>query len=65
MHSVEGKIIDKNTIKDGTIIFNEKIEDLIFEKNLNYKQFVIPGFIDLHCHGGNGHDTMQILQSII
>ena len=65
MHSVEGKIINKNTIKDGTIIFNEKIEDLIFEKNLNYKQFVIPGFIDLHCHGGNGHDTMQGLQSII
>ena len=26
---------------------------------------IIPGFIDLHCHGGNGFDTMDGLDSII
>ena len=34
------------------------------EKDKNYKNYIVPGFVDLHCHGGNGYDCMEGLDSI-
>jgi len=28
-------------------------------ESINNKNIIIPGFIDLHCHGGGGFDTMD------
>jgi len=61
---ISGKIVCGEDIISGTIIFEDIIKDLKFEKNKNFTNYIIPGFVDLHCHGGNGYDSMEGLESI-
>ena len=61
---ISGKIVCGEDIIPGTIVFEDIIKDLKSEKDKNYTNFIIPVFIDLHCHGGNGYDSMEGLQSI-
>ena len=37
----------------------------VYKRQDDYNNIIIPGFIDLHCHGGNGFDVMEGSQSII
>lgn len=63
-----GKIfIDDDFITNKVLIFEEKIIDIIDEKDFDEKDFdvydanhnyVVPGFIDQHIHGFNGVDSM-------
>ena len=64
MDSIKGKIVLKNKIISGNLIFNKKIIEVSDVKNFNNDNYIIPGYIDLHCHGGRGYDTMDGLQSI-
>jgi len=64
-NSVSGRIVCEEGIIPGTIIFESIIKELKFEKNKNYEKYIVPGFIDLHCHGGKGYDTMEGIESII
>ena len=63
--SISGKIVIGNEIKSGTIFFKEIINKIIFDEKNSYENYIIPGFIDLHCHGGIGYDSMEGLDSII
>ncbi|WP_138207348.1 N-acetylglucosamine-6-phosphate deacetylase [Haloimpatiens lingqiaonensis] len=71
-----GKIITKeNIFIDKVLVFEEKILDIIEEKNLDEYiekanianievidakgKYVSPGFIDIHVHGCGGSDTMD------
>lgn len=59
----------KDVIDDGYIIFSETIESLGDMKDFDHsaqlemidceQKLVIPGFIDIHGHGGYGIDTMD------
>ena len=62
--TISGKIINHNCTFNGTIEFSEKIETVSRIEEKNIENIIIPGFIDLHCHGGNGYDTMAGLSSI-
>ena len=64
VQEISGKIVCDEEIISGTIIFEDIIKDLKSAKDKNYTNYIIPGFIDLHCHGGNGYDSMEGLQSI-
>ena len=63
MISLKGNIINYDESFSGEIIFNEKI-NTVNKTNLKTDNFIIPGFIDLHCHGANGFDTMDGWDSI-
>ena len=65
MIKISGKIINHDNSYTGTVEFNEKIKSVYKTNQSNLENIIIPGFIDLHCHGGNGFDTMQGLNSII
>lgn len=68
-----GKIILENEVlEDKVLIFNDKIVDILDEKNFATKnltheikiieadgKYVSPGFIDIHMHGSGGKDTMD------
>lgn len=60
MKTLIGNILTPNGFVTGEINFNEKIisikKDLNGPPNLPY---IIPGFIDLHLHGGGGCDVME------
>ena len=64
-NKVSGKIINHNSSYVGDVYFNKKIIDLKIKDTVDYEQIIIPGFVDLHCHGGNGFDVMEGSQSII
>ena len=63
MISLKGNIINFDESFSGEIIFDKKINK-INRSNLKTDNFIIPGFIDLHCHGANGFDTMDGWNSI-
>ena len=65
MQTLSGKIINHDNSFNGNIVFDKKIISLEKTQKETSNKIIIPGFIDLHCHGGNGHDTMQGLNSII
>lgn len=55
-------------IENGIIIVNDGVIEYVGEEgkgdlasyNNVYKgEYIVPGFIDIHCHGGNGHDAMD------
>ncbi len=60
MKSLIGNILTPDGFIHGEIVFNEKIisiKPIVSEKkNL---PLIIPGFIDLHVHGGGGCDVME------
>ena len=64
MNKISGNIINFDSSFYGTIQFDKKIHSVNKINNQNSKNIIIPGFIDLHCHGGNGFDTMGGLSSI-
>ena len=58
-NKISGKIINHNFSYIGEIYFDENIIDI--KKNIsdNFENIIVPGFVDLHCHGGNGYDIME------
>ncbi|KHD34875.1 N-acetylglucosamine-6-phosphate deacetylase [Clostridium acetobutylicum] len=66
---INGKIITEDSILENKVLlFDEKIIDIVDEKNLDRKttyvidaegNYVSPGFIDVHIHGFSGADTMD------
>ena len=63
-NKISGKIINYNDSYPGEIIFDENIISINKIEDKNSKNFIIPGFVDLHCHGGGGFDTMDGVQAI-
>ena len=63
MSSISGKIINHDTSFFGEIYFNNEIEKITKDIKVG-DNIIIPGYVDLHCHGGNGFDTMDGSESI-
>ncbi|GGJ28962.1 N-acetylglucosamine-6-phosphate deacetylase [Deinococcus roseus] len=61
---ITGNILTPQGFRTGTLHFDQHI--LAFEeKTLSGPQpFVLPGFIDVHVHGGGGYDVMDGLKGI-
>ena len=64
MKNIKGKIINYDGSFDGEIIFEDNIKIINKLSDSKIENYIIPGFIDLHCHGGNGADTMEGIDSI-
>tara|TARA_B100000131_G_scaffold297636_1_gene316573 strand:+ start:765 stop:1847 length:1083 start_codon:yes stop_codon:yes gene_type:complete len=62
--SLKGKIVNFDETFNGEVVFNKKINKIIKSKSIQNEDYIIPGFIDLHCHGANGFDTMDGWDSI-
>ena len=62
MNKIYGKIINCKRIF-GSISFTNKITKINSETE-NNEDLIIPGFIDPHCHGAIGADTMQGYEAI-
>ena len=64
MKNIKGKIINYDGSFDGEILFEDNIKIINKLSDSKIENYIIPGFIDLHCHGGNGADTMEGIDSI-
>ena len=65
LNNISGKIINYNNTFYGKIHFDKNIKKISKTEKLENNNIIIPGFVDLHCHGGNGFDTMKGVDSII
>ena len=65
MNSIKGKIVNHDNSFLGEIVFDNKIREINNLKSLEEETFIIPGFVDLHCHGGNNSDVMGGVDEII
>ena len=63
MNKIYGKIINCKKNFFGSISFTNKITKINSEIE-NNEDLIIPGFIDPHCHGAIGADTMQGYEAI-
>ena len=61
---ITGKIVNHNSSFIGNLTFDNKIKDIEKISSDHFDQIIIPGFVDLHCHGGNGFDVMEGGKSI-
>ena len=60
--TVTGNILTPNGWIRGTIRFGERVNDIAgaaTDPDANGDDFILPGFIDLHVHGGGGRDVME------
>ena len=64
LNHLKGKIINHNDSFFGEVKFEERISNIDRINDLDSDNYIIPGFVDLHCHGGGGHDTMAGLSDI-
>jgi|TARA_B110000438_G_scaffold294124_1_gene335023 N-acetylglucosamine-6-phosphate deacetylase len=64
LNKISGKIINHDESFSGEITFNENIQEVKNYHEEKNEKIIIPGFVDLHCHGGNGYDTMDGINSI-
>lgn len=62
---ITGKIVNYNSSFVGNIYFNKNIVKTEKSISEEYDNIIIPGFVDLHCHGGGGFDVMDGVDSII
>ena len=58
------KVIENGIVivNDGMIEYvgeEKKAANLVSYDNIYKGEYIVPGFIDIHCHGGNGYDTMD------
>lgn len=59
MLSLEGRILQPSGWLEGSIHFGERIARVEHNANNSSRHIVLPGFIDLHVHGGGGRDVME------
>ncbi len=61
-HSIKGNILTPTGWVHGAITFGARIESVsgsTVDPAINVDDFILPGFIDLHVHGGGGKDIMD------
>lgn len=61
MNTIKANIVTKEEIFEGEVHFDEKIQKItkINSTPNDNLGFLIPGFVDLHIHGGGGNDVMD------
>ena len=64
MKKIKGNIVNHDYSFNGEISFEKEIIEINKIENSNFENYIIPGFVDLHCHGGNSFDTMDGLNAI-
>ncbi len=65
LNKISGIIVNYDSAFEGEIEFNKTINKVKKTKISNNYNYIVPGFVDLHCHGGNGFDTMEGVDSIV
>ncbi|MES2148956.1 MAG: N-acetylglucosamine-6-phosphate deacetylase [Pseudomonadota bacterium] len=58
-HTLQGSILTPNGLVDGQLSFGTHIGAIDTAPRSATRRYLLPGFIDLHVHGGGGVDIME------
>lgn len=64
MNRLQGRFLLPDGWKTGTLFFDRRIQGFIASEDDPRLPRIVPGFIDLHVHGGNGADAMEGIEAI-
>lgn len=64
MTALQGRILTPDGWQDGEIEFQSSITSINSSSSLQNLPYIVPGFIDVHVHGGGGFDTMDGVEGI-
>lgn len=56
---IKGNFVGADAVNSGVMSFSENIESIELKKGIDNLPYILPGFIDVHVHGGGGGDTMD------
>ncbi|KGQ21878.1 N-acetylglucosamine-6-phosphate deacetylase [Thermus filiformis] len=56
MKTLEGRILTARGLLEGRLVFSDRIQAL--EEGPMEGPYILPGFLDLHVHGGGGYEAM-------
>ncbi len=59
IHKLQGSILTPRGWLRGAILFDARIRELEGEPGTPEPPYLLPGFVDLHVHGGGGADVME------
>ncbi|GEM48044.1 N-acetylglucosamine-6-phosphate deacetylase [Deinococcus cellulosilyticus] len=59
---IQGRVLTPTGFQNARIVFSDRIEEL--RPVQESKNIILPGFIDVHNHGGAGGDTMDGLEGL-
>jgi N-acetylglucosamine-6-phosphate deacetylase len=64
---LQGNILTSQGWLRGAVNFGERVDDIkgdAVDPATNSDQYILPGFIDLHVHGGGGRDVMDAGEAV-
>lgn len=64
-HSLTGRVLTPQGLKTGTLHFDQQILGFEAHNLSGLQPLILPGFIDVHVHGGGGFDVMDGLEGIL
>ncbi len=59
MQRIEGRIVTPSGVVRGRLVFSTAIQAIEPDERVTADRLVVPGFVDLHVHGGGGADVMD------
>jgi N-acetylglucosamine-6-phosphate deacetylase len=64
MEQIEGRIVTDRGLVRGRLRFGAAIEAIEPDEGAAADRLVVPGFVDLHVHGGGGADVMEGAEAV-
>jgi N-acetylglucosamine-6-phosphate deacetylase len=59
MTSLQGRVLTPHGFQPGELRFDAKVLELGASSSADDTNYIVPGFMDVHVHGGGGFDTMD------
>jgi N-acetylglucosamine-6-phosphate deacetylase len=57
--SIAGRIVSEDGVVQGRLTFSAQIREIEPDDGVTAERLIVPGFVDLHVHGGGGADVME------
>lgn len=57
--TIDGRIVTEAGVFPGRVTFSAQIQQIEADHRVTAERLIVPGFVDLHVHGGGGADVME------
>lgn len=64
VHLLRGRVLSPQGLFEASVTFDEHLQAITPLSSVNSDIYILPGFIDVHVHGGGGADTMDGFEGV-
>lgn len=62
--TIEGRIVTPDGVIAGRLVFSGQVRQVEPDQRVTAERLILPGFVDLHVHGGGGADVMEGAEAV-